>query len=460
MASPHILLFPFMAKGHVIPLLQLARLLLRHGAAVTVLTTPGNRSFICNALPSTAISVVDIPFPENISGIPPGVESTDKLPDISLWVPFAVATKLMRPQFEKVLESLLPTVSFIITDDFLSWTLDSANKYGVPRFVFFALGTFSISLINAIAQRRFVEEREGSSEMVNATDFPWIKIKREDVDPLLIDPKFVGTDYHNFFLKNIESSSRSHGVVMNSFSEFESVYVDTWNSTFGPKMWCVGPFCLAEEKKVRPKNHPKAPATIQWLDQMEERGERVLYVAFGTQIEISPEQFEEIKTGLEKSGVNFFWVVRRNESQLEDGFEERVRKRGIVVREWVDQREILEHGAVDGFLSQCGWTSVMESICAKVPILAFPAMWHHPLNAILLAEELRVGLRVGSSDGFVKGESLAASAKELMVGEMGKEVRKNAAELGGAAVRAVEEGGSSWQSLKQLLSEFGQTRNA
>lgn len=344
----------------------------------------------------------------------------------------------------------------MITDDFFSWTIDSANKYSIPRFVYYAIGTFSLCLLISVARGRFLAEKDGNTEMLKADDFPWIKIKKEDFDPLFIDPEFVGTTYHDFVFKNIKASSRSHGIVINSFYEFESVYIDKWNSAFGPRIWCVGPLCLTDEKNIKPENHQK-PSWIHWLDQIQERREEVLYVAFGTQIELSRDQFEGIKTGLEKSGVNFLWIVRKNESQLDDGFEERVRNRGMVVKEWVDQREILEHDCVQGFLSHCGWSSVVESISAKVPILALPTMWDHPLIAKLVIEELRVGLRVETCNKIVKWESLATAAKELMEGETGKEVRKNVAELGGAAASAVEEGGSSWRSLNQLLSEFHQT---
>ncbi|GKG52892.1 UDP-glycosyltransferase 90A1-like protein, partial [Tanacetum coccineum] len=88
------------------------------------------------------------------------------------------------------------------------------------------------------------------------------------------------------------------------------------------------------------------------------------------------EQIEEIKLGLERSEVSFLWVVRKRDEEVhpnplfEDGFEERVKEKGIVVQEWVNQRDILEHEIVKGFVSHCGWNSVLESICAGVPILA------------------------------------------------------------------------------------------
>ncbi|CAI9777342.1 unnamed protein product [Fraxinus pennsylvanica] len=131
-----------------------------------------------------------------------------------------------------------------------------------------------------------------------------------------------------------------------------------------------------------------------------------------------------------------------------------VRDRGMLVKEWVDQREILEHSSVQGFLSHCGWNSVLESICANVPILAWPMMAEQPLNAKMVVEEIGIGLRVETSDGFVSWEHLKKMVKELMEGEMGKKVRKKVKEVGGAAAKAVAEGGSSWKALNELINEL------
>nr|GFC98065.1 UDP-glycosyltransferase 90A1-like [Tanacetum cinerariifolium] len=69
-----------------------------------------------------------------------------------------------------------------------------------------------------------------------------------------------------------------------------------------------------------------------------------------------------------------------------------------------------------------------------------------------------IGLRVetcdGSVKGFVKGEGLEKKVKELMEGEKGKEMRKQVAELRNSAMKAVEEGGSSWCSLNELIDEL------
>jgi hypothetical protein len=57
---------------------------------------------------------------------------------------------------------------------------------------------------------------------------------------------------------------------------------------------------------------------------------------------------------------------------LETGFEERTKDRGMIYSGWAPQVEILHHPAVGGFLSHSGWNSVLESICAGIPILSWP----------------------------------------------------------------------------------------
>ncbi|CAN1140232.1 UDP-glycosyltransferase 90A1 [Linum perenne] len=129
-----------------------------------------------------------------------------------------------------------------------------------------------------------------------------------------------------------------------------------------------------------------------------------------------------------------------------------------MVREWVDQREILSHPSVKGFLSHCGLNSMMESVSAGVPILAWPMQAEQPLNARMVSEEIKVGLRVETCD---RSEGLSKMVKELMEGEKGKEVRKNAKEYGEMARKAMEEGtGSSSMSLDLLIAEiFARARN-
>lgn len=72
--------------------------------------------------------------------------------------------------------------------------------------------------------------------------------------------------------------------------------------------------------------------------------------------------------------MSFLRVLKNAEEELIHGFEDQVKKQGIIVRERVDRKEILEHEIVQGFLSHCRWNSLLEDICTAVPILAWPMM--------------------------------------------------------------------------------------
>ncbi|KAF5958850.1 hypothetical protein HYC85_006075 [Camellia sinensis] len=453
--APHMVLFPFMSKGHTIPILHLARQLLHRHATVTIFTTPANRPFISNSLANTDASIIDLPFPENVDGLPAGVESTDKLPSMSLFMPFVNATKLMQPDFEQALEAL-PFVTCLISDGFLCWTVQSTAKFGIPRLVSFGWSYYSMCVSRDAGVNGLFSGPESDDEPFTLTSFPWIKHTRNDFgEPFNVrEPKGPFLD---FVTEQIISISKSYGLIMNSFHELEGKFIDYWNRECEPKAWSIGPLCLAEPQRNELQPNQK-PTWMQWLDQKLAQGSSVLYIAFGSQAEISSQQLHEIATSLEESKVNFLWVLRKSESELADRFEERVKEKGIVVREWVDQRAILGHESVQGFLSHCGWNSVLESICAKVPILAWPMMAEQHLNASMVVEEIKVGLRVETSNGavrgFVKWQGLEKMVRELMEGEMGKEVRNNVGEFGEAAKKAMKEGGSSWHTLNQLIDEL------
>ncbi|KAL8097796.1 UDP-glycosyltransferase 90A1-like [Apium graveolens] len=452
-STTHVVLFPFMAKGHTIPLLQLARLILARGAAVTIFTTPANHLFIST---NTAASIITLPFPKNIHGIPEGVESTDKLPSMSLFVPFVTCTKLMKPHFEEALGGLAD-VTFMVTDGFLGWTLDSANKFGIPRLATYGFNAFATAIHRSLEACRVLFEVQSDDELFDVPDFPWIKLTRNDFNSPMKDPEPEGPHFE-FLKEMLTATSNSYGLIVNSFYELEPKFIEYLNSKSQPKAWSIGPLCFAQPPKTTITSQ-KTPY-LKWLDEKLENGRSsVLYVAFGSQADISKEQLHEIKKGLENSGVNFLWVVGNNGKEVDNEFERRVKGRGLVVRDWVDQMAILKHESVKGFLSHCGWNSVLESICAKVPILGWPMMAEQPLNTRMVVEEIKIGLRVETCDGtvrgFVKWEGLDKMVKELMEGELGKVVRKNVEEIGDAAAKAVlEEGGSSSKTLDDLIEDI------
>lgn len=445
-----------MSKGHTIPFLQLARLLLRRGVYVTFLTTPANHPFIAQSLSGTDVSILDLDFPENIPGISPGIESTDKLPSMSLFIPFVNGTKLMQPFFEEAIQTIIPKVDCVISDMFLSWTLQSATKFGIPRLSFYCMSFYTLALVKDVMDNGLLSLHESADEPFTATSFPWIKARRNDFDHPFNKRDPSGPDL-DFIVECTMATTNSYGMLVNSFYELEEPFVEYWTRKCRPKTWCIGPLCSEELSKTDPELAQK-PKWMLWLDEKLTNGSPVLYVAFGSQVIIPAKQFREIAVGLEESRVSFLWVVKNAGEELIHGFEDRVKERGMIVTEWVDQKEILEHEIVQGFLSHCGWNSVLEAICAGLPILAWPMMAEQSFNAKMVVEEIKIGLRVrtddGTSKGFVTNENLKSSVIELMVGEKGKALKSAVKGLAEAAKRTATEGGSSWHAVSQLIGEL------
>ncbi|CAA0828502.1 UDP-glycosyltransferase 90A1 [Striga hermonthica] len=283
--------------------------------------------------------------------------------------------------------------------------------------------------------------------------FPSITLCRNDFDRPFTD-RFPTGPHWDFILESGQAMAASFGMIVNSFYDMEKPFADHLAARDGLRCYTVGPLCLAGPPGSRGTQKPR---WIEWLDEKNQTP--VLYIAFGSQAEISPAQLREIANGLESSNARFLWVVRKDcdLNAIDESFEERVKGKGIIVNEWVDQREILEHPAVQGFLSHCGWNSVLEGICAEVPILAWPMMAEQYLNAKFVTEEIGIGLRVSTVDGtrkgFVAGENLRSAVVELMEGENGKRMRDKVKEVAKEARKAVAEEGSSWLDLNRMIKE-------
>ncbi|KAI3889689.1 hypothetical protein MKX03_007711 [Papaver bracteatum] len=456
-----------MAKGHTIPLLHLTRLLFLHrnNLAVTIFTTHANSQFIRQSLHDTKASVIELNFPQKFHPeIPQGVESVDKLPSQTLLIPFCKATKLLQPEFDTILQSLRPNVSCIISDAFFPWSMEIASKLSIPRLEFDGCSNFAIIFYDVLLSQEFPVDSDDEPFSV-IPSLPNIKLTKNDIEPEFSNPQ--PGEHTDFYTEVFMAQKNSKGIIRNSFYELEPNFVDYWNKENSPKAWSIGPFCLAATKVV---SCAEKPIWVQWLDEKLEKGESVLYVAFGSLVEMTMEQLREIAIGLEKSGEHFLWVLRLPESIAGDEFmsefEERVKGRGLMVKnQWVDQVGILSHGCVNGFMSHCGWNSVLESICESVPLLGFPITADQHLNARMVEEYfvicVKVVTRNGSVRGFFYSRCIENKVKELMdiESEKGKEMRKNVKKLNDKARNAMAEGGSSWHTLNLLIDEVICNRN-
>ncbi|GLT53671.1 hypothetical protein SLA2020_269280 [Shorea laevis] len=136
---------------------------------------------------------------------------------------------------------------------------------------------------------------------------------------------------------------------------------------------------------------------------------------------------------------------------LPDGFLERTKGVGLVVPSWAPQVQVLKHGSTGGFLTHCGWNSTLESIVHGVPLIAWPLYAEQRMNSVLLADDLKVALRVKVNDkGLVGREDIANYARGVIEGEEGKLLKRKMKEVKNAAERALSQDGSSTKSLAEV----------
>lgn len=175
------------------------------------------------------------------------------------------------------------------------------------------------------------------------------------------------------------------------------------------------------------------------------------------------EQLKEMAIGLESSGRRFLWVVRSPldhsdsdlDSLLPDGFLERTKEQGLVLKSWAPQVTVLNHGSVGGFLTHCGWNSALESIAAGVPMIAWPLYAEQRLTRLLLVKEIKVAVAMNASEeGLVTAAEVEERVRELMDSEVGKLVRERTLAMKAAAKAALSPGGSSQVAVARLVNSW------
>lgn len=101
---------------------------------------------------------------------------------------------------------------------------------------------------------------------------------------------------------------------------------------------------------------------------------------------------------------------------------------------------------------------MLESVTAGVPLAVWPMNFDQPLNARFLVDEMKIAVMVWTSDrlrqGLVTHEEISRVVKELMLGEVGVEAAKNVVKLSTLAKKAVDEGGSSWVAVREMINEL------
>ncbi|KAL9141485.1 hypothetical protein ABFS82_14G107300 [Erythranthe guttata] len=470
MGKLHIFFFPMLAHGHMIPILDMAKLFTSRGLRTTIISTPAFSEPIKKAQNSgIEIGIQTIEFPPKDSGLPDHIVSLDQVTDDELIPNFVKALSLLQPPLEKLLQEFRPDC--LISDMFLPWTVDSAAKFGIPRLVFHGTSYFALSATEQMRRHKPFENVSSDLEPFIVPNLPHeVKLVRTQVPEYDLEEN--ESDLIELMKRMKESDGRSYGVVANTFYELEPDYADHYRNVLGRKAWNIGPLflCNGESKTVvrGKKSAIDIHECISWLDSKSPNS--VVYVCFGSMAVFPPSQLREIAIGLENSGLDFVWVVREEGSEIEEwmplGFEDRVKNRGLIIRGWAPQVVILDHAAIGGFVTHCGWNSTLEGICGGVPVVTWPLFAEQFFNEKLVTEVLGIGVSIGNtkwervSSGGVTAEAVAKAVEAVMVGESAAEMRRRAVSYKEMARKAVEEGGSSYNDLSVLIQDLSDYRSS
>uniref|UniRef100_A0A0A9H1I3 Uncharacterized protein n=1 Tax=Arundo donax TaxID=35708 RepID=A0A0A9H1I3_ARUDO len=128
--------------------------------------------------------------------------------------------------------------------------------------------------------------------------------------------------------------------------------------------------------------------------------------------------------------------------------------RGLIVRSWAPQLDVLCHPATGAFVTHCGWNSTLEAIAAGVPMLCWPLYAEQMFNKVLITEVMGVGVEIeGYMAGFIRAEEVEAKVRLVMESTEGRELRERVVARKNEAMAALGGGGSSQMSFARFLSD-------
>ncbi|KAH9671459.1 UDP-glycosyltransferase 73C3 [Citrus sinensis] len=434
-----------MSPGHQI---DMARIFASRGVKATILTTPLNISRFESTINRddyhhhNPIKLLLLNFPSTAANLPPNCENLDAIPSRDLSYNFSKAIMMLQPQADDLVRQCQPDA--IISNMNFPWTAEIARKYGIPRLVFRGTCCFSLSLSVAAAQHKPNVNVSSDTETFLVPGLPRSVYITQSQMP---DQFFGNTDLQEFFEKFIKAERNSYGVVANTFFEIEPDYVKHYEKVTGKVVYPVGPVSLFNTKAI---------------DIAERKRRRQSLCEF------AESQLLEIALGLESSNICFIWVIKSDAFLLLDkDFEERVKDRELIIKGWAPQVLILNHPAVGGFMTHCGWNSVLESVSSGVPMITWPLFAEQFYNGNFVLTHWKIGVGVGVESGLAWGEEekigvlvrrdrVEKVVSQFMIngGEEVEGMRKRASKLSELAKIAVSKGDSSYVNVGLLIDDL------
>ncbi|CAL5197754.1 unnamed protein product [Lathyrus oleraceus] len=453
----NILMVSLALQGHVNPMLNFAKRLVSKGVHVTIATTEEGRA---RMLKNTDQNLSD-------SGIRLEFFSDGLSIDFDRSDTKAVINSI-RENGPKNLSNLIDnlknqTFSCVIVNPFVPWAIDVAAKYHIPCAMLWIQASACYSIYYRYFKSTDVFPKlEDPNEKVHLPGLPTLEVR--DLPSMILPSSPV--QFKEVMAGLINGLDKVKWVLGASFCEIEEEIVKSLDSltpiyNIGP---LVSPSLLGEKEtsNVSADMWNAEDSCIEWLNT--KPNSSVIYISFGSLVVLSKKQMTNLATALKNSNNNFLWVVKPANNggyasedpayELPKEFLEETEGRVLVVK-WCAQTKVLQHPAVAGFISHCGWNSLLETLISGVPVIGYPSWSDQPTNAMLVENVFKNGVRIKvGEDGVGSVEEIERCVYEVVEGPNAAEFRKRALEIKESARKALQEGGSSSVNLNKFLGEL------
>ncbi|KAK7270916.1 hypothetical protein RJT34_26433 [Clitoria ternatea] len=463
-----IILYPALGRGHLVSMVELGRLILTHhpslSITILILTPPANTAVTTFGCDDTEqyLAAVTITTPAiTFHHIPPAPVPITLPPHILSLELCRFSHQHLRHFITSLSQS--SNLKAIIMDFFNYSAKHVTNNLKIPTYYYYTSCASSLAVffqLPTIHQTTTKSIKDLNTEL-HIPGLPKIlpsELPREVQDRM--------SHSYKLYLDIATSMRDSDGVIINTCDVIESRVINALSDGLclpepeltTPHVFCIGPVISAPCQD-------DVNGCLKWLDS--QPSQSVVLLSFGSLGRFSKGQLKEMAIGLEKSEQRFLWVLRSKldgadseeepsmDELLPEGFLERTKERGMVVRNWAPQVKILSHDSVGGFVTHCGWNSVLEAVREGVPMVTWPLYGEQKLNRVILVQEMKVALELKESkDGFVSATELGERVKELMDSEKGKEIRQIIFKMKIGATEAREKGGSSSAAFQRLVQLF------
>ncbi|PWA73326.1 UDP-glucuronosyl/UDP-glucosyltransferase [Artemisia annua] len=412
--TTHVIVIPYPAQGHVIPLMELAQQLVQNGVKVTFINTEVNHKLVTATWSEKGLM--------QMVSIPDGLEPWEDRSDLAKLAESIV--QIMPGKLEELINKINKDddnkATCVLADNCMGWSMHVAEKMGIRRATFWPAS--AATLASFLSFQKLIDDGviddcgvplndkmihlSPSMPPIKPSNLTWACIGDLATTKIIFE---VSTEA-------VKAATMAEWILCNSSDHLEPAAF-----TLFPQLSPIGPL-LASNRLAEQAGHfwQEDSTCLTWLDTQAPGS--VIYIAFGSFTIFDQTQFEELAIGLELTNRPFLWG-------------------------WSGQ--VLAHPSVACFLSHCGWNSTLEGVNNGVPFVCWPYFADQFHNESYICDIWKNGLAFNKNkEGIITQGEIENKVNMLLSDGTFKEKAQTLKETVTSSIR---KGGSSKENLTAFI---------